>query len=128
MNYIYNPVYISKVLKSYLFDIDRIKKMSEEELRNYQDKSLKKIVKYAYTVPLYHDKYKKAGIKPEDITGIKDIKKLPIISKEDIKSYYPAGIISSKTRKENLIEISTSGTTGKSLSLYGDMHDAILWL
>jgi len=128
MNYIYNPVYISKVLKSYLFDIDRIKKMSEEELRNYQDKSLKKIVKYAYTVPLYHDKYKKAGINPEDITGIKDIKKLPIISKEDIKSYYPAGIISSKTRKENLIEISTSGTTGKSLSLYGDMHDAILWL
>ena len=128
MNSFYDPVFISKILKSYLFDIDRLKRLNGDELRKYQDKSLKKMVEYAYTVPLYHDKYKKVGVHPEDITGIQDIKKLPIISKEDIKNYYPDGIISPKTRKEKLIEISTSGTTGKSLSLYGDMYDAILWL
>ena len=128
MNSFYDPVFISKILKSYLFDIGRLKRLKGEDLRRYQDKSLKKIVKYAYTVPLYHDKYKKAGVHPDDITGVQDIKKLPIISKEDIKDYYPNGIIPSKTRKEKLIEISTSGTTGKSLSLYGDMNDAILWL
>ena len=128
MNYFYDPVFISKVLKSYLFDINRLKRLDGEKLRRCQDKSLKKIVKYAYTVPLYHDKYKKKGVHPEDITGIQDIKKLPIISKEDIKNYYPDGIISSRTSKEKLIEISTSGTTGKSLSLYGDTYDAILWL
>jgi len=115
MNSFYDPVFISKVLKSYLFDIDRLKRLNGEELRKYQDKSLKKMVEYAYTVPLYRDKYKKTGVHPEDITGIQDIKKLPIISKEDIKHYYPNGIISSKIRKEKLIEISTSGTTGKSL-------------
>ena len=128
MNSFYDPVFISKILKSYLFDIGRLKRLKGEELRRYQDKNLKKIVKYAYTVPLYHDKYKKVGVHPDDISGVQDIKKLPIISKEDIKDYYPNGIISSKTRKEKLIEISTSGTTGKSLSLYGDMNDAILWL
>jgi len=128
MNSFYNPVLLSKILKSYLFDIGRLKRLKVEDLRRYQDKSLKKIVRYAYTVPLYHDKYKKAGVHPEDVNGIQDISKLPMISKEDIKSYYPDGIISSKTSKEKLIEISTSGTTGKSLSLYGDMYDAILWL
>lgn len=128
MNIFYNPIFISKTLKSYLFDIDRLKKLNKEELRKYQDKSLKKIVKYAYTVPLYHDIYKKAGVHPNDVTGIKDIEKLPIISKYDIKRYYSEGIISSKIRKEQLIEISTSGTTGKSLSLYGDMYDVITWL
>ena len=128
MNPFYNPMFISKIFKRYLFDIDRLKKLNEEELRRYQDKSLKKMVNYAYTVPLYHDKFKEAGIHPDDITGIKDIEKLAMISKHDIKRYYPDGIISSKIRKEKLIEIYTSGTTGKSLSLYGDMYDVITWL
>ena len=128
MNSFYNPAFISKILKSYFLDIGRLKRLKGKDLRKYQDKSLRKIVKFAYTVPLYHDKYKKAGVRPEDVAGIQDISKLPMISKEDIKNYYPDGIISSKTCKEKLIEISTSGTTGKSLSLYGDMYDAILWL
>jgi phenylacetate-CoA ligase len=128
MNPFYNPIFLSKILKSYLFDIDRLNNLDEEALKKYQDKCLKKIIKYAYTVPLYHDKYKDAGILPSNIRGIEDIEKLPIISKYDIKNYYPNGIISSKTRKDQLIEIATSGTTGKSLSLYGDMYDAVLWL
>lgn len=128
MNPFYNPVFLSKILKSYLFDINRLNNFNEDALKKYQDKCLKKIVKYAYTVPLYHDKYKDAGILPSDIRGIEDIAKLPTISKYDIKNYYPDGIISSKTKKDHLIEIATSGTTGKSLSLYGDMYDVVLWL
>jgi len=83
------------------------------------------MVRFAYTVPVYHDKYKKAGVHPEDIEGIKDIEKLPLVSKDDIKKYYPEGIISSKIRRENLIEVSTSGTTGKSLSIFVDMFDIV---
>ncbi len=128
MNPFYNPVFLSKILKSYLLDINRLNNFNEENLKKYQDKCLKKIVKYAYTVPLYHDKYKDAGILPSDIKKIEDIAKLPTISKYDIKNYYPNGIISSKTRKDQLMEIKTSGTTGKSLSIYGDMYDVVLWL
>jgi len=108
-----------------MFDINRLKKFDGEALKKYQDKAFKNIVKYAYTVPLYHDKYKKYGVHPDDITGIGDKKKLPMVSKHDFKDYYPNGIISSKTPKDQLIKISTSGTTGKSLSLYGDMYDVV---
>jgi phenylacetate-CoA ligase len=128
MNPFYNPVFLSKVLKSYVFDIKRLERLNNEELKKYQDKQIQKIVRFAFTVPLYHDKYKKASIYPNDIRGLKDIKKLPYISKEDIKSFYPDGIISSKTKKEKLIEISTSGTTGKTLSLYVDMFDIVIGL
>ncbi|MDH7517015.1 MAG: hypothetical protein QHH19_01530 [Candidatus Thermoplasmatota archaeon] len=117
-----------KILKSYIFGINRLDKLDEKALKKYRDKCLKSIVKYAYTVPLYHDKYKKHGIHPSDIKKIEDIKKLPIISKNDIKNYYPNGIIPQTTKKDKLIEITTSGTTGKSLSIYGDRYDAILWL
>ena len=101
--------------------------MDDNSLRRFQDKSLRSIVNYSYSVPLYRDKYKKAGVHPGDIKGVGDIEKLPVVSKEDFKKYYPDGIISSKTSKNRLIEISTSGTTGKSLSLFGDRFDAIFW-
>lgn len=127
MNPFLNPVFLSKMLKSYLFDINRLHSLDKKELKKYQDKQLRKIVQFSYTVPLYHDKYKKKNIKPHDIKGIEDLEKLPIISKEDIEKYYPDGVISTKINKNQLIQISTSGTTGKSLSLFGDMFDMVLW-
>ena len=79
MNPFYNPIFTSKVLKSYLFDIDRLRRYSNDKLLKYQDKHLRKMVKFAYTVPLYHDKYRKAGVHLKDISGIKDLKKLPLM-------------------------------------------------
>ena len=128
MNPFYNPIFLSKIAKAYLFDIQRLKKISDVKLKRYQDHQLKKMVRFAYTVPLYHDKYKKARVHPNDISVIKDLRKLPLISKEDIKQYYPDGIISSKTSREQLVEIATSGTTGKSLSIYVDMFDIVMGL
>ena len=80
MNPFYNPIFLSKILNKYLFDINRLKKLNEKELKNFRDKSLRNVVRYAFTVPLYHDKYEKAGIKPSSINKIKDIEKLPIIT------------------------------------------------
>ena len=62
-------------------------------MKVFQDKSFRHVVKYAYKVPLYHDKYKKHGVHPNDIRGVSDIKKLPFISKNDLRDNYPNGII-----------------------------------
>lgn len=101
MNQLYNPVFVSKVLKSYFFDIDRLRVTSEKELEQFRDKRFRKIVNYAYTVPLYHDLYKKAGLHPDDISGIKDIEKLPFVSKDDLQKYYPDGLVSSRIKRRN---------------------------
>jgi phenylacetate-CoA ligase len=128
MNPFYNPIFLSKVLKSYLFDINRLRRLDDQQLQRFQDKKFKKIVEFAYTVPLYYEKYKKAGIHPRDISGLKDIEKLPFITKQDIKKYYPYGIISKNKRKDQLVEVSTSGTTGKSLTIFVDMFDVVMGL
>lgn len=128
MNQFYNPLFLMKVLKSYFFDIDRLHLMDERELRRYQDRCLRHMVTFAYTVPLYHDLYVKAKVHPQDISGIRDLSKLPEVSKEDFARYYPDGIVSSAVKRENLIQVSTSGTTGKSLSLYVDLYDIVLGL
>ncbi|MBN2603648.1 MAG: phenylacetate--CoA ligase family protein [Candidatus Thermoplasmatota archaeon] len=127
MNPFYNPVFLSKILKSYFFDINRLKRLNYQQLQIYRDKQIRKIINYAFTVPLYKDKYKKAGIQPSQINGVKDLHKLPLISKFDIESYYPDGIISAKANKDKLIKITTSGTTGKKLSIFSDPCDVILW-
>jgi len=128
MNQLYNPVFLSKILKSYFFDIDRLGTISKKELEEFRDKRFRKIVNYAYTVPMYHDLYKKAGVHPDDIRGIKDIERLPLVSKDDLQKYYPDGLVSSKIKKEKLIKVSTSGTTGRSLSIFVDLHDIVTGL
>ena len=125
MNQLFNPVFISKLLKNYFYDIDRLWKLNEIELQKFRDKKFRQIVQYAYTVPLYHDLYKKAGIDPNDIQRVKDISKLPFVSKDEIQKYYPDGLISSRVSKDKLIKVSTSGTTGRSLSIYVDLLDVV---
>ena len=77
---------------------------------------------------MYHEKFKQAGIHPTDISGIDDLQKLPFVTKEDFKQHYPDGIVSSKINKDSLIEVSTSGTTGKVLPLYVDLLDIVMGL
>ena len=128
MNQFYNPVFIAKILKSYLVDIDRLYRFDEAALRDFQDKQLQKMVRFASTVPLYQEKFKEAGVQTTAITGIKDLGKLPFVSKDDFKTHYPTGIISSTKKKEQLVEVATSGTTGKSLPLFVDMYDIVMGL
>ncbi len=128
MNQFYNPLFLTKILKSYLFDIDRLYRFDEETLRVYQDKQVRRLVQVASTVPMYHRKYTAAGIRTASIAGLKDLGKLPFVTKDDFKAYYPAGIISSAKKQEQLIEVATSGTTGKSLPLFVDMYDIVIGL
>jgi len=128
MNPFYNPVFLGKVLKRYLLDVDRLDRISEDSLRRYQDKQLRRLVRFANTVPVYHEKFKQAGINSADITGIDDLEKLPVVSKEDFKRHYPNGIVSSHINKDTLIQVSTSGTSGKVLPMYVDMLDIVMGL
>lgn len=125
MNPLLNPVFLYRALKSYLHDPCRLENMTSEKLRNFQNTHLKKMVNYAFNVPLYREKYKKAGICPGDIKGIDDIEKLPFISKDDIRKYSPDGIISPTFNKKNGIISRTGGTTGQSLPIYFDMYTVI---
>jgi len=122
MNVLYNPVFFTKVAKAYLLDINRVWKLNEEKIKKHQDKALRNTIKYAYTVPIYHQKYKKANIHPNDITGIKDIEKLPFITKNDLRNAKLEDLIPKGTNEKKLLRVSTSGSTGRSVSIYSDPY------
>ena len=101
--------------------------MPAEQIRALQEEKLKKQVKHVYEhVPYYRDLMDKKGVKPEDIKCLDDIRKLPFISKADLRETYPYGMLAVPLSECVRIQ-STSGTTGKRVSAYYTQHDIDLW-
>ena len=120
MNPFINPMTCLPFLKNYIIEPNRLIKNDKKRIKKYRDKAFKRIVKYAYTVPIYHKKYKNAGVHPDDINGIDDAHKLPFITKKDLMKSYPIGITSTNYKKRSELLASTSGSTGKPIFFYVD--------
>ena len=104
-----------------------IETASRDEIIRIQNEKLVKQVKRVYeNVPYYRDLMDKKGVKPEDIKSIDDIKKLPFLSKADLRDAYPYGLLG--TDIKNCVRIqSTSGTTGRRVVAFYTQHDIDLW-
>ena len=122
MNPLFNPVLLWRIAKSYLFDLDRVWRCDEEEIRRYQAKSLRRIVKYAYTVPLYHKKYKDAGVVPQDIKGVEDLDKLPLVTKKDLSGENIEMLLPKGSDVNRYSVLKTSGSSTQPVSLYRDPY------
>jgi phenylacetate-CoA ligase len=96
-------------------DPKRLLKWDPKEIDKLRDKAFRRIVKYAYSCPMYHTKYKQAGVHPEDVRGIQDITKLPFVTKKDLIEHYPNGIIPTHYNRKKARVICTSGSSGKPL-------------
>lgn len=91
----------------------RIETMSRAEIAELQLAKLKYIVKYAYdNVKMYHERFDKIGLKPEDIKTLDDIRKIPYTTKDDLRENYPYGLFAVPMKKIVRLHAS-SGTTGK---------------
>ena len=87
MNPFYNPKIMIPFIKNYLFDPGRLERLNPKQLEKYQDKALRKMLAYAYTVPLYKKKFLEADIHPKNIRGIQDIGKIPFVSRQFSRWY-----------------------------------------
>ena len=120
MNPFLNPKISIPFLKNYITDPGRIERLSPQRLEKYRNRALQKILKYASSVPLYQKKYEEAHINPQSIKTTNDITKLPFITKQNLRDYYPDGITPKHYNKKNGYVVSTGGTSGKSVSIYTD--------
>jgi len=114
----------------------RIESMPLDELKKLQLKRLKKMVRYVYdNNRYYHDRLKNVNVRPDDIKSLKDIEKLPFLTKQDLREFYPFGLVC--TDMDDIVEVhASSGTTGKpvvgpytsnDLELWGEVMARSLW-
>ena len=87
--------------------------LPREEIEKIQLERLQETVSRVYAkVAPYRKKMDEAGIKPEDIKTLKDLSKLPFVTKQDMRDNYPFGLFA--VPKDDLVRIhASSGTTGK---------------
>ena len=104
-----------------------IETASREEILRIQNEKLVKQIKHVYeNVAYYRSLMDQKGVKPEDIRTVDDIKKLPFLTKSDLRDAYPYGLLG--TDLKNCVRIqSTSGTTGKRVVAFYTQHDIDLW-
>ena len=87
--------------------------MPRQDLEELQLKKLQATVKRAFDkIPYYNKKYTEAEVFPEDIETLKDIEKLPFITKDDLRESYPFGLFAVDIKQIKELH-SSSGTTGK---------------
>jgi len=93
---------------------------SESELKDYQNKKLRALIKHAYeNVPYYTELFKKLKLTPSDIKTTDDLYKLPLLTKKIIRENLKNGkIIAKNIPKKQMILGSSSGSTGEPLQYY----------
>ncbi|MCD6281704.1 MAG: phenylacetate--CoA ligase [Deltaproteobacteria bacterium] len=101
--------------------------LPREALEALQLKRLKQVVQRVYhTVGFYRKAFDDAGVKPEDIKTLDDLKRLPFTTKQDLRDNYPFGMFS--VPMSNVVRIhASSGTTGRPTVVGYTKRDIDVW-
>lgn len=101
--------------------------MNRDELNSLQDERLCDMVERIYhNVPFYRNKMQNAGLMPEDIKGVEDLKRLPFTTKQDLRDTYPFGLFA--VPQSEIVRLhASSGTTGKPTVVGYTRKDLTMW-
>jgi len=101
---------------------------SREELRNHQLRGLQWTVQHAYNgSPFYRERLTAAGIQPDGIRSLDDLRKLPFTTADDLRRGYPLPLLS--VPEADILRIhASSGTTGKKKVLAYTRKDLADWV
>lgn len=86
---------------------------TNEEIKSFQEMRLQELIRFAYVnVPFYKEWFENKKLKPNDITHLEDLYKLPVLFKTDIRKdslrFKSKNYISKKA-----IRMNSSGSTGE---------------
>ena len=104
-----------------------IETMPRRAIEALQLERLKAIVNYAYdNVPFYKRKIDAVGVKPSHIRTLKDVRLLPLTTKDDFRDNYPYGLFARPMR--DIVRVhASSGTTGKPVVVGYTKNDLDVW-
>ena len=91
---------------------DAIETASRDEIAALQLGRLKRTLRQAYdNVPATRARFEAAGVHPDDLTELSDLRRFPMTTKADLRDAYPFGLLA--VPRERLARVhASSGTTG----------------
>ncbi|MCF0208001.1 MAG: phenylacetate--CoA ligase [Bacteroidaceae bacterium] len=103
-----------------------VETLSRAELEELQLKRLKETVKHCMNSPFYKKRFEEAGLTPDDIQTLDDVRKIPFTTKQDLRDTYPFGIASVPLEQCTRLH-SSSGTTGNPTVILHTSQDLDEW-
>ena len=100
--------------------------MSREQIEAFQLERLKETIAHCMKNEFYQKKFREAGITPDDIQTLSDVRKLPFTTKQDLRDTYPFGMSCVPLRQCVRLH-SSSGTTGNPTVILHTQKDLDEW-
>jgi len=105
----------------------RIERMPVDDLHELQGKRLRSLVHYVHNhSSFYRQRFREAGVEPDDIKKLSDVTKLPFTLKIDLRNTYPTGMFCLPENWVVRYHVS-SGTTGKPTVVGYTQGDIDMW-
>lgn len=101
--------------------------VSRSELEQLQARRLGETVRRAVQhVPFYWNQCAAAGVDPSSVRSLDDLRRIPFTVKDDLRAYYPFGLLA--VPKAEILRLHTStGTTGRPTLTAYTRRDLELW-
>lgn len=103
-----------------------VETLSREGIEALQLQRLKETVSHCMNSPFYKKRFEEAGITPDDIQSLADLRKIPFTTKQDLRDTYPFGMASVPLEKCTRLH-SSSGTTGNPTVILHTKQDIDEW-
>jgi phenylacetate-CoA ligase len=102
-------------------------RLSLDALRAVQLERLRRTLGHAYANQApYRAKCDVAGVHPDDLNGLDDLRRFPFTTKADLRDAYPYGMLA--IPREKCVRVhASSGTTGRPTVVGYSAHDIALW-
>ena len=109
-----------------IFFNEKMETMTRAEIEALQLERLQATVRHCMNSPFYKKRFQEAGITPEDIKSLDDIRRIPFTTKQDLRDTYPFGMASVPLRECTRLH-SSSGTTGTPTVILHTRKDLEEW-
>ncbi len=107
--------------------VEELETLPRAGLESIQLKRLQALVHRVYEkVAPYRAKMDEAGVRPEDIRSLADLRRLPFTTKDDLRDNYPFGLFT--VPMDDVVRVhASSGTTGKPTVVGYTAADISMW-
>jgi len=106
------------------YEVERIPR---DELEQLQLDRLRDVICRVYgRVAFYRERLAEAGVRPDSIRSLDDVRRLPFTQKADLREHYPFGLLAVPLREVVRVHAS-SGTTGKPTVVAYTRDDLEVW-
>ena len=108
-------------------ELNPIEIASRDEIAALQLRRMKWSLKHAYeNVPHYKKSFDAAGVHPDDLKDLSDLRRFPFTTKHDLRANYPYGMFA--VPMDRIVRIhASSGTTGKPTVVGYTKRDIQTW-